>query len=204
MAAIDPWDRIVAEISAGDPAGQQALYDAFAPGLRLFLAHHLRRAEEVEDRLHDIFVKAVSAIREGQLREPGRIAGFMRTIARRQITAFIDEVVEQRSAEELAQVLSMPSQAPSPEQMAIQNQWRERAIEVLGSFSGVDREILLRYYLLGEEPEEICEGLRISYNQFRMRKSRAKRRFAQMMRRKERKNPWQREDFLRQSAASGH
>jgi RNA polymerase sigma-70 factor (ECF subfamily) len=204
MAAIEPWDRIVADISAGDPGAQQALYDAFAPGLRLFLLHHLRRMEEVEDRLHDIFVKAVSAIREGQLRQPGRIAGFLRTIARREITSYIEEAVLQRAVDDWSQVLSLPSQAPDPEQVTIRNQWRERARAVLGSFCEVDREILLRFYLLGQEPQDICDDLRLSYNQFRLRKSRAKRRFAQMMRRQAERSYWPREEFVRKKSASGH
>jgi RNA polymerase sigma factor (sigma-70 family) len=158
----------------------------------------------VDDRLHDIFVKAVSAIREGQLREPARIAGFMRTIARREIASFIADAVEQRSADDLAEILSLPSQAPDPEQMAIRSQWRERARSVLGSFSDVDREILMRFYLLGHDTQEICDELRISPNQFRLRKSRAKRRFAQMMRRQDQKNLWQCEEFVRKKSASSH
>jgi RNA polymerase sigma-70 factor (ECF subfamily) len=190
---------------AGDPAGQEALYEAFAPGLRLFLAHHLQRAEEVEDRLHDVFVQAVAVIREGQLREPKRLAGFMRTIARRQIAAFIQEVVAQReTGGELAEGLVVPSLAPSPEVLAIRRQGRERALEVLGSFSQVDREILIRFYLRGEEPEDICRELALTANQFRLRKSRAKRRFVRAMGREAKKDHWLSEFPMRKKPASAH
>jgi len=177
------WDLVVAQILAGDPSGQAALYEAFAPGLRLFLYQHLQRGEDVEDRLHDIFVKAVSAIRDGQLREPERIAGFLRTIARRQIAAFIDEAVEQRAVTvDFTEGLAVTSPHPSPEQTAIEKQWREKAMEVLQSLSGLDREILMRFYWKDEEPEDICQVLGLTYNQFRLRKSRAKSRFVEAMR----------------------
>lgn len=190
---------------AGDPAGQEALYEAFAPGLRLFLAHHLQRAEEVEDRLHDVFVQAVAVIREGQLREPGRLAGFMRTIARRQIAAFIQEAVAQReTVGELAEGLLVASLVPSPEALAIRRQGRERALEVLGSFSQTDREILIRFYLRGQEPEEICRELGLTANQFRLRKSRAKRRFVRAMGRETQKERWMSEFSLRKKPASAH
>jgi RNA polymerase sigma-70 factor (ECF subfamily) len=190
---------------AGDPAGQEALYEAFAPGLRLFLAHHLQRAEEVEDRLHDVFVQAVAVIREGQLREPKRLAGFMRTIARRQIAAFIQEAVAQReTGGELAEGLVVPSLAPSPEALAIKRQGREQALEVLGSFSQVEREILIRFYLRGQEPEEICRELGLTPNQFRLRKSRAKRRFAEAMKKGAKKDRWLSEFSMRKNAASAH
>lgn len=205
MAAIENWDRIVSQTLAGDPAGQQALYEAFAPGLRLFLLHHVGREEDAEDRLHDIFVQAVSVIREGHLREPGRLAGFMRTIARRQIAAFIQDAVERRAVGgELAEGLSVASPAPSPEELAIEHEWRERAVAVLGSFSQADREILVRFYWRGEEAEEICDALALTYNQFRLRKSRAKKRFAQAMRREIRKNRWETEISMRKKTAPAH
>ena len=190
---------------AGDPAGQEALYEAFAPGLRLFLAHHLRREEEVEDRLHDVFVQAVAVIQEGQLREPGRLAGFMRTIARRQISAFIQEVVAEReTGGELAEGLVVASLAPSPEELAIRRQGRERALDVLGSFSQADREILIRFYLRGQEPQEICRELGLTANQFRLRKSRAKSRFVQAMQRGTKKDGWLSEFSMRKKPASAH
>lgn len=185
MVAIEDWDQIVTQILAGDSSGQQALYEAFAPGLRLFLLHHLQREEDVEDRLHDIFVSAVSVLQGGQLREPDRLAGFMRTIARRHLAAFIEQAVEQReTGGELLEGLTVVSPAPSPEQMAIDRQFRERALEVLGSFPRLDREVLIRFYLRGQEPEEICRELGLTSNQFRLRKSRAKRRFENSMRKK--------------------
>jgi len=190
---------------AGDPAGQEALYEAFAPGLRVFLAHHLRQEEEVEDRLHDVFVQAVAVIQEGQLRDPARLAGFMRTIARRQIAAFIHEAVAEReTGGEVAEGLVVASLAPSPEALAIRRQGRERALEVLGSFSQSDREILIRFYLLGQEPEEICRELGLTPNQFRLRKSRAKRRFVQAMGRETKKDRWLSEFSLRKKPASAH
>ncbi len=172
------WDRIVKQIRAGDPAGQSALYEAFAPGLRLFLGHHIQRPEEVEDRLHDAFVKAVVAIRGGQLREPERLAGFLRTIAWRQITAFIDQAVEQRSLiEDLSGALRISSPGPSPEQLAIDRQWTEQAIEILQSFPALDREILVRFYWEEQSAGQICRELNLTPTQFRLRKTRAKGRF---------------------------
>ena len=172
------WGRLVTQIVAGDPAGQAGLYEAFGPGLRLFLAHHLQRAEDVEDRLHDVFVKVVVAIREGHLREPQRLAGFIRTIAWRQIAAFIDQAVERRSlVEDVSGALRVASRAPNPEQLAIDKQWMQRAIEILQSFPRVDREILSRFYWQDQDAAHICRELGLTATQFRLRKTRAKSRF---------------------------
>lgn len=198
------WDRIVAQIQAGDTAGQQALYDEFASGLRLFLLNHLQR-EDVEDTLHDTLVATISAIRDGQLREPERLAGFVHTIARRQLAGYIEDAVQRRETSgELLPDLVVRSRSPDPEQRAIQRQRMEMAAKVLRALPEVDQEILTRFYWEGQEPELICRDLEISHNQFRVRKSRAKGRFAALARRLAGKDQPAGELLLRKKAASAH
>ena len=43
-----------------------------------------------------------------------------------------------------------------------------------------DREILTRFYLLGENRRQICSEMKLSYTQYRLLKSRAKARFAEL------------------------
>jgi len=44
--------------------------------------------------VHDTFVIVVQAIRKGELREPERLMGFVRTVVRRQVAAQIDHAVQ--------------------------------------------------------------------------------------------------------------
>jgi DNA-directed RNA polymerase specialized sigma subunit len=54
---------------------------------------------------------------------------------------------------------------------------------VLRSVSRRDREILDRFYVQEQTQEQICEEMGLSYNQFRLLKSRAKARFGELGRR---------------------
>jgi RNA polymerase sigma factor (sigma-70 family) len=184
----EKWTFLVAQIQAGDPAGQEGLYRAFATGLRMFLRHHLQNDSDADDRLHDIFIKAVSAIRLGQLREPERLAGFLRTIARRQIAAHIGRAVEERALAANVAERAAAAPAPDPEKLVIDRDQRERAAGILQSLPVLDREILIRFYWLGQDAEQICRELELTYTQFRLRKSRAKSRFAREIRRDQAKN----------------
>jgi DNA-directed RNA polymerase specialized sigma24 family protein len=76
------WIELVDRIRAGDPSAMQELYQIFGRGLRLYLCRQLGM-QEVEDKIHDTFVVVVQAIRNGELREPERLMGFVRTVARR-------------------------------------------------------------------------------------------------------------------------
>jgi RNA polymerase sigma-70 factor (ECF subfamily) len=87
------WTRVVAQIQAGDAAGQQAFYEAFGRGLRFYFSHHLQR-EDIEDKVHDTFLAVISAIRGDQLREPERLPGFVHKVARRQVAGYIAQASE--------------------------------------------------------------------------------------------------------------
>jgi RNA polymerase sigma-70 factor, ECF subfamily len=56
----------------------------------------------------------------------------------------------------------------------------EIARKVLNGVSRRDREILNRFYVLEQPQERICAEMGLSYNQFRLLKSRAKARFGEL------------------------
>ena len=86
---------MVEQIRAGDPAGDEALYRNLASGARLFLQRRLA-TQDVEDRVHDLFVIVVETIRRGELREPERLMGFVRTVLNRQLNLEISRIIHMR------------------------------------------------------------------------------------------------------------
>jgi RNA polymerase sigma-70 factor (ECF subfamily) len=177
------WHRLVARIFSGDPAGMEELYAVFSRGVRFYLCRQLG-PQELEDKVHDTFLIVVQAIRRGELREPDRLMGFVRTIVRRQVAAYIDNAVQTRREQaDLECGLAIRDERGNPEQDAISRQRIEIMVRVLNGISARDREILTRFYLLGQAQEEICEAMRLTDTQFRLLKSRAKARFGELGRR---------------------
>ena len=204
MTEPEKWERIVAQIQAGGAAGQEALYEMFGRGVRFYFANQLQ-AEDIEDKVHDTFLTVLAAIRAGQVREPARLAGFVRTIAQRQVAGYIAEAVRRRSeAVDPDEELSALDEGPDPEQEAILRDRREFARRILQALPVVDREILTLFYFDGRRAEQICRQLKITETQFRLRKHRAKERFSELAREamKKRKPPGQ--VLLRKQAAAGH
>ncbi len=68
----------------------------------------------------------------------------------------------------------------NPEQNLLARQRTEIARRVFNGVSRRDREILRRFYLLEQPQERICAEMGLSYNQFRLLKSRAKARFGKL------------------------
>lgn len=171
---------LVERIRSGDPSGMEELYQVFSKGIRFHLCRQLG-PQDLDDRLHDIFLIITQSIRNGDLREPERLMGYVRTILRRQVAAHIDNAVQaRRSQAELGPESTLCDRDPNPESQAIQEQNTELAMRILKSIPKRDREVLTRFYLKEQPASQICHDLSLTETQFRLIKSRAKARFAEL------------------------
>ena len=178
------WADLVRRIQGGDESGMEELYKIFAKGIRFFLCRQLG-PQELDDKVHDTFLIVVQAIQRGDLREPERLMGFVRTVVRRQVAAYIDEVVHSRREEmDIEMGGRIPDRRSNPEQSLAFRQKVELMKNVLRELSDKDREILTRFYLHEQTQEQICEDMGLSDTQFRLLKSRAKARFGDLGKRK--------------------
>jgi RNA polymerase sigma factor (sigma-70 family) len=178
------WLALVESIQRCELGGMEELYRVFSRGVRFYLCRQLG-PQDLDDKVHDTFVIVVQAIRKGELREPERLMGFVRTVVRRQVAAQIDRAVQNRRDQaELETTTTVSDQRNTPEEAAILRQHEEMAEAVLRSVSGRDRDILTRFYLLEQTQEEICEEMNLSETQFRLLKSRAKARFGELGKKK--------------------
>jgi RNA polymerase sigma-70 factor (ECF subfamily) len=183
--APDPlWSGLVERIRSGEPEALQELYQIFSKGIRFLLCRQLG-PQDLDDRVHDAFVIITQSIRRGDLREPERLMGYIRTIVRRQAAAHIENMVQSRRNCNDADIsFSLTDQRPTPEQSVIANQRMELALRILKSFPDRDREVLVRFYLKEQSVDEICRDLNLTETQFRLIKSRAKSRFGELGRRR--------------------
>jgi RNA polymerase sigma-70 factor (ECF subfamily) len=183
------WQGLVERIHGGDESGMEELYRLFGRGIRYYLCRQLGH-QELDDKVHDTFVIVVQAIRRGELREPDRLMGFVRTVVRRQVAAYIDDAVHSRRDElNLDLGIRVADRRNNPEQSAAFRQKVEFMLEVLRALSERDREILTRFYLDEESQETICREMILSETQFRLLKSRAKARFGEIGKRKLQQKP---------------
>ena len=178
---IRDWAEIVARIREGDAAAMEELYAIFARGIRYFLLRNLG-SEELDDRVHDCFVIVTEAIQNGEVRDPARLMGYVRTVVKRQIASAIDTAVDQRRTHVNYDetMFGITDFNYDPEQSIISRQRSEIARKVLLSISRRDREILDRFYVQEQTQEQICDEMGLTATQFRLLKSRAKTRFGNL------------------------
>ena len=54
-------------------------------------------AQDLDDKVHDVFLIIAEAICKGDLREPDRLMAFVSTVVRRQVAGYIDGAVRMRA-----------------------------------------------------------------------------------------------------------
>src|SRR5262249_13644977 len=183
-ASYADWAKLVERIQTSETDGMEELYLLFSKGIRFYLCRQLG-PQELDDKVHDTFVVVVQAIRRGELREPQRLMGFVRTIVRRQVAAYIDRVVHTRREQlDLDSSARVANPRGNPEDAAIFRQRAELLRTVLEELSERDREILTRFYLREQGQDQICSEMALTETQFRLLKSRAKARFGELGKKK--------------------
>ncbi len=99
QAASEPvWADLVDKIKQNDKTGLEELYRVFSRGVRYYFCRQLG-PQDVDDRVHDAFLTVAQAIQRGDVREPERLMGYVRTIVSRRIAAQIEENVHSRKRE---------------------------------------------------------------------------------------------------------
>ncbi len=182
--SVQNWTALVAKIQSGDQSGMEELYRLFSRGIRFYLCRQLG-PQEIDDRLHETFLIVVQAIQRGDLRDPERLMGFVRTVVRRQVAAYIDEAVHTRREQvDLELGVRVADRRQTPEEQVMKQQRVELMRVVLGAISKRDREILTRFYIQEQPQEQICTEMNLSETQFRLLKSRAKARFGELGKKK--------------------
>jgi RNA polymerase sigma-70 factor, ECF subfamily len=175
------WRVVVDQIRQGDPAGEEALYQNLVGGARLFLQRRLG-TPGIDDKVHDLFLTIVEAIRCGKIREPERLMGFVRTVLYRQLNLEFSRTIRSRettSGIETADQLS--GSGPTPEEQTLAHEKIALMKQVLREMSNRDFEVLTRSYLREQPAERICVDMGLTPTQFQLLKSRAKARLSELM-----------------------
>lgn len=116
------WTELVEKIRQNNEKGMEDLYRVFSRGVRFYLCRHLG-PQDLDDRVHETFLIVAQAIQRGDLREPERLMGYVRTVVRRQVAAQIEDNVQSRRHHiDLEWGLAVHDAASNPEQAAIRLQ----------------------------------------------------------------------------------
>jgi RNA polymerase sigma-70 factor (ECF subfamily) len=174
------WTDLVERLRNGEQAAMEDLYRVFSAGVKFYLWRQLG-SQDLTDRLHDLFLIITESIQKGELREPERLMGYVRTVMRRQVAGQIHNRNQQRQNWfQLDFGTALHDLRPSPEHRAMRREYAELALRILGTMRERERDVLVKFYLEDRPAEDICREMALTETQFRLLKSRAKARLGKL------------------------
>jgi DNA-directed RNA polymerase specialized sigma24 family protein len=168
-----PWSGILEEIRSGNEQSVDELYAAVSECARARLLRSVD-PQVVDDHVQEVLMIVMGAIRNGELRNPECLMGFVRTVTRRQVAVHIRGAMVRRRrivSIDVAHPASHPRE--SPEACLVTRQRVAGAKKVLKMLCERDRNILIRFYYEEQDSEHICREMHLTATQFRLYKSRA-------------------------------
>ena len=178
-AAVVTWSPVVERIAAGSVTAIAELYMSLRT-IRFFFERQIG-PDRAEDAYHNLILALVRAIKQGGLQNPEALPAFAMTIARRKLYVHVGEAIRERQdvAGDSAHLACPTSE--DPEQLLLRSERQAIAKRVLTALPAPQRETLTRFYLDGESAEAIQTSMGMTPNQFRLIKSRAKSRYAELV-----------------------
>ena len=178
------WSGLVDRVRAGDPSGMEQLYAVFVKGVRFFLWRQFG-PQDLDDKVHDVFLIITQSIQRGELREPERLMGYVRTVVRRQVAAHIDSAVAaRRNQQSIDPAMTLSDHEPDPERRAWKRRIRMSPCACSAPCPSATGRSSSASICRNRPAEEICRELNLTHTQFRLIKSRAKARYGELGRRR--------------------
>jgi RNA polymerase sigma-70 factor (ECF subfamily) len=176
---------LVLRIRSGDPRAEEELISRFGDGLSFLLRRWTRGHSDAEDLYQETFRLALEKIRRGEVRDPDRLAGFVRSLARNLSIEHYRKAARRGSREEDLEPAAESSvletgqlgQLLRKEKIALVR----RLLDELGSDR--DRQVLFRFYIAEEDKEGIRSDLGLTAPEFNLVLFRARRRYRDLFER---------------------
>jgi len=158
----------------------EAVYRDY-PGLRALILRRVRDPELAADILQDAAVTTLEKLRAGMVAHPDGVGGYLYRVALNHLRNYRrKDRAPLSSADALEEIADGDADRQSSE--VDREQWAQLTRRTLESLpTARDREILVRFYLLDEEKDDICKSLRLSTQHFNRVVFRARNRFRALL-----------------------
>ena len=160
-------EDMVAQARAGDTGAFEALYQRYQAGIYTFLRSQVREAELAADLTQQTFVRAWDSL--ARLREPGAFQSWLHRIAlnlvrdeaksgRARLEVVATDLGDERTG---AAAGEAAAQDPTPEELVLSSELRDRVWQALGSVPAEQRAALVMHHMTGMSVAEIATAMKV-------------------------------------------
>src|ERR1017187_2803378 len=179
QASASNWSSVVEQIAAGSEPAVEELYNSLR-SIRFFFRRQIG-PDLANEAYRTLIVELVGDIKMGNLREPGTLPAYAMTVARRKVSLHLVGATRERRPLNVRKLVPPSKVFETPETLLLSSERQAIAKRVLGSLPSRHRETLIRFYLQEESREQIRAAAGLSLTQFRLIKSQAKSKYAELV-----------------------
>jgi len=183
IAISDICSRVdfVSRIRAGDRQAEAELVERYSRGVMVIIRREVHDAAVAEDTYQETFRIALEKIRQGDVREPERLSGFICGVARNLVIEYFRRAARQRGITEIEEASPLPHPAPNQLQELLRKEKADLVRQVLREMPNErDIQVLYRFYIADDEKEQICADLGLTSLHFNRVLYRARERFREL------------------------
>lgn len=184
---------LVRRIQADDPVAESELVTRFSRGLLLMLRRLVQNPALADDLHQETFALVLAKIRRGEVREPEKLSGFLRSTARNLFIADRRKEARYSSLDGGREEDERPSpeladRGPVPLDRVLADEEARQVRRLLDELRFErDRQLLLRFYVSDDSKEKICADLEIEPERFHQVLFRARERLRELWERAEKR-----------------
>lgn len=165
---------LVRRIQGGETTAEAELVARFSRGLLLMLRRLVQNPALADDLHQETFALVLGKIRRGEVREPEKLAAFIRSTARNLFIADRRKETRYRALDDgrgeqggASPELTLADRGPAPLDRVLAEEEARQVRRLLAELRfDRDRQLLLRFYLSDDGKEEICADLGIEPERF--------------------------------------
>lgn len=161
------WMAWLQRVTAGDAGAEAELVSRYREGVVIIIGRIVSNESVADDLFQETFRIVLEKLRDGEVREPERLSGFICGVAR---NLAIDSVRKMRRATNQEEI-GNAEQIRDPQLDPFEQLWRKQRAEVVRQTISElkverDRQMLFRYYIAEDDKEQICAELGLTSQQF--------------------------------------
>lgn len=161
------WLEWLGRITAGEADAEAEMVRRYKDGIAVIISGIVHNESLAEDLSQETFKIALEKIRDGDVREPERLSGFICGVARNLAIDAVRRMRRLASQEEVDSAEQIRDSQPDQ----FEQLWRKERAEIMRrTISELkverDREVLFRYYIAEEDKDQVCAALGLTSQQF--------------------------------------
>jgi len=172
--------EIVARVMAGDERAEEELFLKYRRGVAIILNHATDNSPAAADLCQDTFRITFQKIKNGELREPGKLPAFIWKVVHNLVTDHFRKL-RTHQISNLEEAEDVADSSPDQLDMVLEKEKAALVRRVLGYMeSERERQALYRFYIAEENKERVCADLGLTAKQFNLIIFRARKHFRKL------------------------